>query len=80
VALAAAEPHRALAVARAQPAVRRAALFGDVLHVTLGSAERDLPALREALAAAGLGTVEAHPVEPSMEDVFIDRVAGAGAA
>jgi ABC-2 type transport system ATP-binding protein len=80
VAVRAADPHRALAAARTLPVVLRAALFGDLVHVTLASAARDLAPLRAGLAAAGVESLGTRAVEPSMEDVFIDRVVGAGTA
>ncbi len=55
-------------------AVRRAALFGDTIHVTLGSRERDWPGAAAALAQAGIEVLETVDVQASLEDVFIDRV------
>jgi len=55
-------------------AVRRAAVFGDALHVTLGSRSTDWPAAVRALQAAGIGVLGTSEAEPSLEDVFIDRV------
>jgi ABC-2 type transport system ATP-binding protein len=60
------------------PMVRRAAVFGDRLHVTVDSAERDGPAVEAALREAGLEVFEVRAVVPSMEDVFIDRIAHKG--
>ncbi len=62
------------------PGVRRAAVFGDRLHVTVESGERDGPAIEAALRAAGIEVLEVRDVAPSMEDVFIDHLATAGAA
>ncbi len=59
------------------PAVRLAAVFGDALHVTVGSAERDGPAVRDALTDAGFSVGEVQRISPNMEDVFIHRIAGA---
>jgi ABC-2 type transport system ATP-binding protein len=59
---------------RRHPAVRQAVLFGDTLHVTLRGGARDWPAAREQLVAAGISVLEEEPVEPSLEDVFIDLV------
>ncbi|MEW5791162.1 MAG: ATP-binding cassette domain-containing protein [Pseudomonadota bacterium] len=58
------------------PLVKRAAIFGDRLHVTVASAEQDAPMLEAALREAGLGAGPMDRVPPSMEDVFIDRIAG----
>jgi hypothetical protein len=54
-----------------QPVVRLAAVFGDLLHVTVGSADRDGPVIREALTAAGLSPRSVEPIRPGMEDVFM---------
>lgn len=62
---------RALA---AVPGVRRAAVFGDTIHVTLASRERDWPLAERALTQAGVGVLETSEAHPSLEDVFIDRL------
>ncbi|HVP38277.1 MAG TPA: ABC transporter ATP-binding protein [Candidatus Saccharimonadales bacterium] len=62
------------------PAVRRAVVFGDRLHVVVGDAAADLPAVQAALQAAGCRVLSAEALEPSMEDVFIEHVERAGAA
>ena len=61
------------------PAARRVALFGDRLHVTAaaGAAAGDVAG---ALRAAGFVVGEVQPVAPSLEDVFIDRIAASDAA
>jgi ABC-type multidrug transport system ATPase subunit len=58
----------------AAPGVRRAAVFGDAIHVTVGSRERDWPAAAAALAGAGIAVLEVQDAQPSLEDVFIERV------
>ncbi len=58
----------------AAASVRRAAVFGDTIHVTLGSRERDWPSAAAALKQAGIEVLETTEAQPSMEDVFIDRV------
>ena len=80
VALRTAEPRRAAALLAAVPVVQRAALFGDVVHVSLVNAERDGPVADAALAAAGIAVLDRHEIVPGLEDVFIHRVAGTGAA
>lgn len=70
----------ALAVARVHPGVRRAAIFGDRLHLVVGRAEVDGPAVARALGEAGIRAEEPVTIGPSLEDVFIDRVAAAEAA
>jgi len=62
------------------PTVRRAAIFGDRLHLTVPSASADGPAVESALRQAGFAPREARPIPPSLEDVFIERIAAAEAA
>jgi ABC-2 type transport system ATP-binding protein len=73
-------PREARAAARALPRVRRVALFGDRLHLSVASVAADGPAIASALAAAGFPALEMTPIEPSMEDVFIERIEEAGLA
>jgi ABC-2 type transport system ATP-binding protein len=67
------DERRALALLRAAPGVRRAALFGDTIHVTLGARDRDWPPVQEALRQGGVDLLDTRPMEPSLEDVFIER-------
>jgi ABC-2 type transport system ATP-binding protein len=62
--------------ARAIPEVKRVAIFGDRLHVTVRSAAADASTIEGSLRAAGFPVTAVEPVEPSMEDIFIDRIAG----
>ncbi len=69
------EPARAARdLLRAHPSVRRAALFGDKLHVTVDSAATDGPVLDAALRAGGLAPEAMQAAPPTMEDVFIERM------
>ena len=72
-----ADAERTRRVAEGVPGVQGAARFGRVVHVTTTDPQ-DGSTLRMALAAAGLGGVTVRLVEPSFEDVFIERVAEAG--
>ena len=74
LAVRASDPRRALALLREAPGVRRAALFGDAIHVTLGARERDWPVVRQALEGAGVELLDIHQIEPGLEDVFMERV------
>jgi ABC-2 type transport system ATP-binding protein len=56
------------------PSVRRATVFGERLHVTVGDAARDRPAVEDALRGAGFEPISITVQEPSMEDLFIERV------
>ncbi|HUG42515.1 MAG TPA: ABC transporter ATP-binding protein [Longimicrobiales bacterium] len=68
-------PRRARDVLRGMGEVRRASLFGETVHAVVP--EHVVPeALRAALEGAGIAVREARRVEPSLEDVFIERVAG----
>jgi ABC-2 type transport system ATP-binding protein len=69
-------PRQTRDLLREDDVVREAVLFGDVIHVTLGAATTDWPAARERLVAGGVTILEENPVEPSLEDVFIDLVRG----
>ncbi|HSH46874.1 MAG TPA: ABC transporter ATP-binding protein [Longimicrobiales bacterium] len=71
------EPRRARDVLRAAPGLRRAALFGERLHVVVPrEAGRDpAAAVRDTLGAAGIDA-EVRSAEPSLEDIFIARVEG----
>ena len=74
VALRASEPRRALAVLEQTPAAHHAALFGDTIHLALNSTRQDWPPVEAALTAAGIRVIDVHDLEPSLEDVFIQRV------
>lgn len=77
--LRASDARHALELLERSPAVRRAAVFGEQVHALLASQARDWPPLAAALADAGIAVEDVHEIEPSLEDVFIDRVR-AGAA
>lgn len=76
VAIRSADPRGARDQLRARPDVRRAALFGETVHAVV-PAGTDPDRLRAALAAAGVAVADARTIVPSLEDVFIDRVAAA---
>ena len=64
----------------AHPAVRVVAVFGDALHVTVSSADRDERTIAEALRSAGLRIVSLRRISPGMEDVFIHHITRADKA
>ena len=73
------EARRAGTLLRQLPAVRRATLFGDTVHVIVGGDGRTRGAIEQALADAGISVMALQEIEASLEDVFIERVAdGAG--
>jgi ABC-2 type transport system ATP-binding protein len=67
-------PRRARVWLRDHPSVRQAVLFGDTIHVTLREGVESWASVRDELGAAGIGVSWESPVEPSLEDVFIDLV------
>ena len=64
-------PREAEAILRQHPGVRTAALFGDRIHLTLaaGTGWEDAAA---QLRAGGITLHSVVPVEPSLEDVFLE--------
>jgi ABC-2 type transport system ATP-binding protein len=62
------------------PDVRRVAVFGDRLHLSVGSAERAAAEVTRVLQEAGFEVRSARAIVPSLEDVFIGKVAEADAA
>jgi ABC-2 type transport system ATP-binding protein len=76
VAVRADSPRRARDVLRDLPQVRRAALFGETVRAVVPSGT-DPAGLRAALESAGLEVREARRAEPSLEDVFIERIVDA---
>jgi len=70
------QPRRAHDLLKGHPAIRQAVLFGDVVHVILAAGAADWPGARDHLAANGIAVLGEDPVEPSLEDVFVDLVQG----
>jgi ABC-2 type transport system ATP-binding protein len=60
----------------AAPAVRDVAPFGSSLHIVVDSAARDLPAIKRLLGERGLAWSRIEPIKPTLEDVFVQLVAG----
>jgi ABC-2 type transport system ATP-binding protein len=60
--------------------VLEAAMFGRLLHVTMAEAATGESEVRRLLAAAGRTVQAVHPVEPSLEDVFVSLVRAEGGA
>ena len=56
------------------PAVSVVAVFGDALHVTVSSADRDERTVVQALETAGFHVGSLRRISPGMEDVFIHRI------
>jgi len=62
------------------PGVARATVFGEWLHVTAAGDAGVRERVEDALRAAGCAVLDRRPLEPTLEDVFMDRVAEAEAA
>lgn len=68
------EPARQAArLIRDLPGVRRAAAYGESVHVAVEGGMDAWPELRSALESRGLSVHGAQSVEPSLEDVFLAR-------
>ena len=65
------EVTRALRLARHMPGIRSATIFGQSIHA-LVEEHFDLDVLRNQLRKEGIGVTEIRPLEPSLEDVFVE--------
>ena len=68
----------ARAVAERIPGVRRAAVFGEALHLSVDNAEAGGGRVAAALREAGFAVGTVRRIVPTLEDVFIERIAEAG--
>jgi ABC-2 type transport system ATP-binding protein len=73
-------PREARPVALGLPGVALAAVFGDRLHLAVDDAAGRAPAIARGLRDAGFGVGDAEPIEASLEDVFIARLAEGGSS
>jgi ABC-2 type transport system ATP-binding protein len=61
------------------PEVEKTSIFGTAVHAVMKRAHRaSAPALKAQLEAAGMPVTSIAPVEPSLEDVFLDVAERAG--
>ena len=72
------DPRRTAALLNRAEHAKRAALFGDTVHITFDDQERDWPRAEAVLRANQIDVLEAGPAEPSLEDVFIELVVSRG--
>ncbi len=74
------DPVQAMRALDAMDEVEKASVFGTAVHAVMRhQAAADAATLGTRLAGAGVRTRHIEPVEPSLEDVFLDVVAEAGA-
>jgi ABC-2 type transport system ATP-binding protein len=71
---------RAVEALRGTEGVIEVGLFGRTVHVTVTRSEGAEARVRERLVAHGLEVTDVAAIVPSLEDVFIARVAAAGGA
>ena len=76
--LAALPKDKAKAIALADPDVEDVIALGDRFHLRVRSADGPLERLPGALAAADVEVRRLRPIAPSLEDVFISLLEGAG--
>jgi ABC-2 type transport system ATP-binding protein len=67
-------PRDAQQLLRSEQRVIRAALFGDVIHVTVASAQKDRAYIERTIRDAGMEVYRVDALEPSLEDVFIEVI------
>jgi ABC-2 type transport system ATP-binding protein len=70
----AADPVAAMRALDGMPEVEKTSLFGTAVHAVLDAAKVTPGAVAERLRAAGLAIHGFEPVQPSLEDVFLDVV------
>jgi len=59
--------------------VEKTSLFGTAVHAVLRSRDTTAASVVAGLRAAGVSATSVVPVEPSLEDVFLDLVERASA-
>jgi hypothetical protein len=72
------QPRPPVAVLSAVPDVTDVQVFGDRAHVRFAdvAGERAATAITSALERSGIRSVSVRPIPASLEDVFIDLIAG----
>jgi ABC-2 type transport system ATP-binding protein len=70
----ASDPVAAMAALDRLPSVEKTSLFGTSVHAVLRDRRSQPDDVRTSLAAAGVHTSSIDPVQPSLEDVFLDVV------
>ncbi|UCD25016.1 MAG: ABC transporter ATP-binding protein [Gemmatimonadota bacterium] len=70
-------PRQTRDLLRGLPGIRDAVLFGDTIHVTLDDRARYWPEAKLLLEAENISILAEAPVEPALENVFIELVGAA---
>ena len=74
------DPVQAMRVLDAMDDVEKTSVFGTAVHAVMRPPEgRPSASLQSRLGSAGVRVSKIDPVEPSLEDVFLEVVSGAGA-
>ena len=73
-----ADPVQAMRVLDGFDDVEKTSVFGTAVHAVMRQRVTDVDGLRARLGAAGVEARRVEPVEPSLEDVFLEVVAEAG--
>ncbi len=68
------DPGALLAALQIAPDVRDVAPFGPSLHLMLDRGQADLPGVEQFLAARGLSWTRIEPIDPTLEDVFVQLI------
>ena len=68
----AADPVGAMRTLDAMSDVEKTSIFGTAVHAVLRPGAADVDSITQHLRAAGVGVDSCVPVEPSLEDVFLD--------
>ncbi|MGH9866789.1 MAG: ABC transporter ATP-binding protein [Candidatus Polarisedimenticolia bacterium] len=71
VSLAGPEPYDIYRALKGTPLVMDVNIYGNDVHAVVASAESSIPSLRAHLQGAGVQLVDARPIPPSIEDVFV---------
>jgi ABC-2 type transport system ATP-binding protein len=72
------DPVRAMRALDAMDEVEKTSVFGTAVHAVMRAKETAPDQVRARLAQSGVTTRRIEPVEPSLEDVFLEVVAEAG--
>jgi ABC-2 type transport system ATP-binding protein len=71
------QPIQAVELLEGAPGVHDVALYGATVHVLIDPAVQSPDGLSAFLAARGIAVHRVHPIDPTLEDVFISLIQGA---